>query len=95
MTMSESQFQRYWNRIDNSPGALDRATPEQLAEVKRMVKAAFHAGHGMYQKRIAELETSTIHAKYVSAMDRISELEANIFWYSMGISKGKLEDDEE
>ena len=56
--MGKSNFQKYWSRIDNSPGNLDYASKEQLAEVKQMVKAAYHAGHGLYCKRIAELEAT-------------------------------------
>jgi len=72
----KSQFQRYWSRIDNSPGKLDYASPEQLAEVKQMVKEGFHSGHGMYRERIKELESTVTGHKLAASLlkDHIVEL---------------------
>jgi chromosome segregation ATPase len=80
MKMGKSRFQRYWANIDNCPGSLDHATREQIAEVKRMVKAAFHAGHGEYRKRIAELEEELedTHACLSGQTDRAVQAEARL-----------------
>jgi hypothetical protein len=53
--MSKSRFQRYWSRIDNCPGSLERLSPDQASRLKIMVKAAFHSGHSEYRNRIKEL----------------------------------------
>jgi hypothetical protein len=73
----KSQFQRYWSRIDNCPGKLEYATPEQLAEIKQMVKQAFHSGHGMYRDRITELDLRNKHT-LESCNEEIHSLKAQL-----------------
>ena len=64
-----SQFKRYWTGIDTCPGTLEYATPDQLQEVKAMVKAAFYhiphnkrVEHDKLKACVAELEAEA--AKY-------------------------------
>ena len=82
--MSKSRFQKYWSRIDNCPGSLERLSPEQTRRLKVMVKAAFHAGHGEYRDRITKLEaeqeyaTRLLNDSRLGAKQRIGELEAQI-----------------
>lgn len=75
-----SEWTRYWQRIDNTPGSLERLTPEQFSEVRQMVKAAFHAGHSSYKQRIAELEEERddLCAALSGATDRAVVAEARI-----------------
>ena len=75
---NKTQFQRYWSRIDNCPNELEYATHEQLVEVKQMVKQAFHSGHGMYHKKIKELQLfpDGLQAEINEAAERIENVEA-------------------
>ena len=81
-----SRFQKYWKRIDNSPGSLDYASPEQLARVKQMVRAAFHAGHGEYRNRIEQLEAQKAD-KHERAEEIITAREKRIEWLEDWCSK--------
>ena len=52
---------------------------QRIKELERKLRIQITVNKDMsesYEKRIKELEVSTIHAKWVSAMERIKELEA-------------------
>lgn len=61
-----SKFSRYWSGIDQTPNSLSTLKPHQVADLKEMIRAAFHAGIHVKHKdraelldRIAALETRT------------------------------------
>ena len=71
-----SKFTEYWKNIDNTPGTLESLTKGQLADVKRMVKAAFHAGHHRIEK--LEQEAQDGFDQLAVSQREVAELEAKL-----------------
>ena len=69
-----SKFSKYWARIDNSPKSLSNISAQQQADLKEMVRAAFHRGIHIEgeRNRVPELLDSLAYKD-----KRITKLEAD------------------